>query len=172
MGMSEELWISYAGMFTGIIGAITGISGAVLGYIGYARSKKVKSLDLRLELRKAINILSDDLHRLPKLIADGNESKKRIASASGWLQSGRMTKWNQEIEKDKEKLDELIAASPQKTDIHDKLNEKELETHLVKIHDLQNSTNFLIKKYDASLLEDRGESLLLRKAAEDRLRPK
>ena len=170
--MSEELLIGYAGMFTGIIGAITGISGAIFGYIGYARSKKVKSLDLRLEFRKAINILSNDLDRLTKLIADGNESKKRIASASGWFRSGRMVTWNQRIEHDQKKLDELIAASPQKTDVHTKLNEEELETHLVKIHDLQNNTTFLIKKYEASLLEDRGESLLLRKAAEDRLRPK
>ena len=53
--MAEPHWAGYVGMVTGVIGAITGIAGAIMGYIGYRRSNKLKSLDLRLELRKSIS---------------------------------------------------------------------------------------------------------------------
>ena len=45
----------YVGMATGIIGAITGVAGMILGYVSYKHSNTLKSLDLRLELRKAVN---------------------------------------------------------------------------------------------------------------------
>ncbi|QNX60182.1 hypothetical protein [Acinetobacter seifertii] len=38
---------------TAIVGAITGIAGSIMGYISLQRLSKIKSLDLRLELKKA-----------------------------------------------------------------------------------------------------------------------
>ena len=51
----ELHWTAYVGVVTGVIDAITGITGAVLGYAGYKRSREMKTLDLRIEVRKTRN---------------------------------------------------------------------------------------------------------------------
>lgn len=45
---------SYVGMVTGVIGAVTGVAGGILGYIGYRKTNEIKSLDLRIELKKEL----------------------------------------------------------------------------------------------------------------------
>ncbi len=83
--MSEPDWMGYVGMATGIIGAITGISGAIMGYVSYRRSNSLKSLDLRIELRKAINVAQSNLQQLEKLIEHANKSREAVASATAGL---------------------------------------------------------------------------------------
>ena len=110
--MSEPDWIGYVGMATGIIGAITGISGAIMGYVSYRRSNNLKSLDLRIELRKSVNVAQSSLQQLAKLIEYANRSRQAVASAMGRYQSGMMEKWKQEVEADNNAVKILFQNAP------------------------------------------------------------
>ena len=83
--MTEPHWTSYVGMATGIIGAITGVSGAIMGYVSYRRSNRLKSLDLRLELRKAVNELQSNFSQIEKLIEYANQSRVAVFAARGFF---------------------------------------------------------------------------------------
>jgi hypothetical protein len=50
--MSDLTWLGYVGAVSGAIGTVTGVAGAVMGFIGFQNSRAMKSLDLRLALRK------------------------------------------------------------------------------------------------------------------------
>lgn len=171
MNMSDPgLLFASIGAGAGIIGAITGIAGAIFGYKGYKRSKDVRSLDIRLELRKDVNALDQDLIRLTDLIVESHQSKQRRASADGWFRSGAMEKWTQDVKNDQEKIEELKRLSPKKSVNFDLLNEKQLEAKLVEVHDLQLTITTMLKKYEDSLSDDRENAKLIRKAAEERHR--
>jgi hypothetical protein len=55
------------GTVTGIIGAITEPAGCVIGWISYWRSQQIKTLDLRLELRKQVSAVRVDIEALTAL---------------------------------------------------------------------------------------------------------
>jgi len=95
--VAEPHWMSYVGMVTGIVGAITGVAGAIMGYLGYRRSDKLKVLDLRLELRKAVSDARVALEQLRELIHTANRSRVNNFAARGLSQSGTMIKWNAEV---------------------------------------------------------------------------
>jgi hypothetical protein len=61
-------------MATGVVGAVTGIAGAIMGYVSFRRSITLKSLDMRLELGKALNNVHAGLSQIEKLIERANHS--------------------------------------------------------------------------------------------------
>lgn len=77
--MSDPDWLSYAGV-------ITGIAGATMGYISYRRTGKMKTLDLRLELRKAVNDLRSSVESLPSLLGSTTmrQGKRLSESTRTW----------------------------------------------------------------------------------------
>lgn len=152
--MTEPHWTGYVGIATGIIGAITGISGAIMGYVSYRRSNSLKSLDLRLELKKAVNNVQSNFSQLEKLIERANKSREAVASAMGRLRSGIMEKWKQEVEADKSTVKLLHQNAPVVDKSYDDLTPKELESALVEAHQLQVQVDELRKKYDAAIQAD------------------
>lgn len=152
--MADPHWTSYVGMATGIIGAITGASGAIMGFISYRRSNEIKSLDLRLEYRKALNNYSSSITKADELLPYANKSRERVASAIGNLRSGAMQIWKQEYETDTAKFKDLSDNAPSPDENHDNLNTKQLEAKLVEIHKLQNEIDNLIDKYQKTLDAD------------------
>jgi hypothetical protein len=74
--MADPHWTSYVGMATGIIGALTGI-------IGYRKASSLKSLDLRLELKKATHNALTDVHQIEELINRASKSRQAVAAARG-----------------------------------------------------------------------------------------
>src|SRR3972149_7954160 len=152
--MAEPHWAGYVGMVTGVIGAITGIAGAILGYIGYRRSNKLKSLDLRLELRKSISDAHTDLTQLRKLIDEANKSREAVMAARGMFRSGAMEKWKKEVEIDRGKIGELFRKAPKAGTTYDTLNAEELESELVAIHSLRGEINCFLEKYSNAISSD------------------
>lgn len=170
--MSEPGWMGYVGMSTGLIGAITGISGAIMGYVSYRRSNSLKSLDLRIELRKAINVAQSNLQQLEKHIVYANKSREAVAAATGRFKSGMMEKWKQEVEADKNAVKLLFQNAPAADETYDDLTPKELELTLVEVHRLQVQIDELRKKYDATVLADDEERKHIRDDVRARHAPK
>lgn len=170
--MTEPHWTGYVGMATGIIGAITGIAGAIMGYVSYKKSNSLKSLNLRLELRKAVNDLRSSLSRLGKLTEHANRSRQAVASATGKLGSGMMEKWRQEVEVDKNTAKQLFENTPAADKSYDDLTPKELESTLVEVHRLQIQVDELSKKYDAAVQADDEERKHIREDVRARHAPK
>jgi len=152
--MAEPHWTSYVGMVTGIIGAIIGIAGAIMGYISYRRSNRLKSLDLRLEFRKAISDVHTDLNRLKELIDKANGSRQAVLAASGMSQSGQMEKWKSDVTADKAKTGELFKRAPKAEVSYDKLQIKELESELVAVHKIKGEIQGLLDKYSEVIRSD------------------
>lgn len=152
--MQATNWLSYVGMATGIIGAITGVAGAIVSYVSYRKIHTLKSLDLRLELRNAVNDLHRSISDLNLLIAHANASREAVAAARGYFRSGRMEKWKMEVEADKTKLAQLAKDAPTPEDHYEKLDALELESKLVFVHKLQGSVNSLRQKYESALRSD------------------
>ena len=152
--MADPHWTSYVGMITGIVGAITGISGAVMGYVGYRKSNEIKSLDLRLELRKSINDFESSLSQIEKLLPYVNKSRERVASAIGNYHSGAMVIWKEAYEKDQLELNQISDEAQKINNELVGLSPAELEAELVRIHKFQNQLNVLEAKYDKALVSD------------------
>ena len=125
--MSELNWTEYIAVGTGIVGAITGIGGAVMGYIAYRKVNSLKSLDLRLELRRAVNDLHSIIGELPGIIDSANRSRQSVAAASGRFQSGWMEQWARDIETDKNRLEQLSREAPVSNDTFTALSHADLE---------------------------------------------
>lgn len=170
--MAEPHWTGYVGMATGIIGAITGIAGAIMGYVGYRTGTSLKSLDLRLELKKAANDVQSNLSQLDKLIGHANQSREAVASATGRYKSGMMEKWKQEVEADKNTAKQLLQNAPAADKSYDDLTPRELESTLVEVHRLQVQVDGLRNKYDAAVRADDEERKHIREDVRARFTPK
>jgi hypothetical protein len=90
----------YVGLVTGIVGAITGIVGAILGYKGYRAAQQSKTLDLRLELRRAEADLRSDNEHLPDLMQQSHDSRVNVSAARGIGDSGYLQAWRRSWEQD------------------------------------------------------------------------
>lgn len=168
----EPHWTGYVGMISGIVGAITGVAGAVMGYVGYRRSTSLKSLDLRLELRKAGNNVQAGLSQLEELIEYADHSRKAVAAATGRFGSGMMVKWKQGVEVDKDVVKQLSQTAPPADKNYDDLSPKELESKLVEVHRLQVQLDELREKYDAAVRADSEERKHIRENARALFAPK
>jgi hypothetical protein len=170
--MSEPAWMGYVGMITGVVGAITGIAGAIMGYVSYRRSNSLKSLDLRIELKKALNVAQSALEQLERLIEDANKSREGVASATGRFNSGMMQKWKKEVEEDKNKVKLLAQKVPAADKSYDDSTPKELESTLVEVHRLQVQIDEIRNKYEAAVRADDEERKHIREDIRARHAPK
>ncbi|OEU70925.1 MAG: hypothetical protein BA863_18335 [Desulfovibrio sp. S3730MH75] len=152
--MAEPHWTGYVGMGTGLIGAITGIAGAIMGYISYRKSNRLKALDLRLELRKAVSDVHADLDRLKALIDDANGSRQAVFAARGMSQSGAMEIWKNEVKADKAKIGELFKRALKVESTYDTLEAKELESEVVVVHKYKSKIRRLLDKYSGAIRSD------------------
>lgn len=75
---------------TDYIGAITGVVGAVAGIYSLVRTHKIKSLDLRLELRTTLADVHLALTTARGLVTLGDRSRQRVLAARGLGGSGAM----------------------------------------------------------------------------------
>jgi hypothetical protein len=152
--MAEPAWLSYAGAVSGAVGAITGIAGAVMGYISYRRTEALKTLDLRLELRRAETDLRREVEDLPKHLNYAKRSRTAVASAAGRLQSGAMKKWLEEWDADLALAKAMAASVPSRSSDYVALDQAALEEKLIKAHAAAGNVRALRGKYDATLASD------------------
>jgi hypothetical protein len=152
--MLEPIWLSYAGVVTGLIGAVTGIAGSVMGYIAYRRSEELKALDLRLELRKSENDVHSAIKELPATLEQAKKSREAVASANGGLGSGALAKWLGEWDEDFAEVKKLETQLPSDNPDYTTLDHIELETKLITIYALNAKVSKLQEKYNSMLAAD------------------
>ena len=152
--MTELHWPDYVGMVSGLIGTITGVAGAIMGYISYRKANSLKSLDLRLELRRAVTDCHEIANSLSPFIDQVDSSRKAVASASGRLRSGIMERWVEDVAADRARVSQLIAALPNVDELFQDLQPEQLESKLVEVHRLKLQVASLKDKYDSALQAD------------------
>ena len=160
--MAEPHWMSYFAMVTGSIGAITGVAGAIMGYVGYRRSYKMKALDLRLELRKAVSDARVALEQLRNLIHTASRSRVNNLAARGMSQSGAMNIWNAEVKAENVKLGKLHHRVPAEGINYNTLSPNELESELVAVHKCQKEIEAIRDKYVSVMRSDEGSRNYIR----------
>ena len=141
-------------ILTAIVGAITGIAGSIMGYISLQRLSKIKSLDLRLELKKAETQLILTVNDLPDLLTKAKRSREAISSAIGQLRSGGLKKWIQEWETDHISAKQMISILPNTDSDYTSNSQRDLETKLILIHQQSAKANALKEKYEIELERD------------------
>jgi len=128
--MADPHWTSYVGMATGIAGAITGL-------YSLHKANKLKSLDLRLEIKKSLNDIYINLPQAYKILNDANNTHMAVASMKGRIQSGTISIWKKDVEADKDKLNQL-SQEINNIDLKcAKLNQNELESMIIEIHKIK-----------------------------------
>ncbi len=155
--MADPHWISYVGVVTGIIGSFTGI-------IGYRKASNLKSLDLRLELKKATHNAITDLDQIKELIDQADKSRQAVASAKGMFRSGMMEKWKADVKKDKIKLATLLVNTPNSEENIEKCSQRVLESKLIEIHKFWVAVKELKEKYISEYQKDDEERKQIKEA--------
>jgi hypothetical protein len=140
---------------TGIVGAITGPAGCVIGWISYRRSQQIKTLDLRLELRKQVSGVRVDIEALPALLERARASRSAVRSAMGrGQQSGDNLIWKAELENDLKTVQALSCELPDAKETYQRSKPQKLENKLVEVHALAAKAAQLRNKYETALASD------------------
>ena len=125
-----------------------------MGYVSYRKSNRLKSLDLRLQLRKEECTAKLELTSLGELIERANTSRQRVAAAMGVSRSSLMDKWKVRVDEDKAILADMLMRAPNNDDNYEVMGEKELESRLVKVHELRKKIDRLLDSYNNELKYD------------------
>ncbi|WP_097459914.1 hypothetical protein [Mangrovitalea sediminis] len=152
--MPEPDWLAYTGAITGIIGAVAGVAGAITACIALRRTKELKALDLRLELRRMEGTLQSDIQDLIPLLERAKTSYTRLAAAQGKFGSGATEEWISQWEADIAEARELVAGSTVLDIDCTGFSQAALEARLVTVHKLQNQVGKFAQKYQDSLAVD------------------
>lgn len=152
--MSNLDMLSYTGAITGIIGAVTGIAGAIMGYVGYRRSMEIKALDLRIELRKSISDLSDEIQDLPNILDQAKRSRTAVAAATGRYKSGAMQHWLAQWEADQKSLETFDIGFNELNINHFQDDHATLEASLIEAHSLLTSVRRMRHKCEIGIESD------------------
>jgi Tfp pilus assembly protein PilO len=138
--MPDPHWTSYVGMATGVFGAI-------MGSLSYRKSNQIKSLDLRIELKRALTETNSGFKELDKIMNKANDLKQEFAILQNALSSGMMNKWKKELQTNKERVAQLSRRLPKEGTSFDGLNQKSLEDKIIEVHEIQTGVRSISKEY-------------------------
>jgi hypothetical protein len=141
-----DMDVSYIALFVSVAGFITAVAA-------YRRSINVKTLDLRIELRKAENALRNTVDKLPDVLRSAKQSHERVMAATGMALSGNMQSWSNEFSVDWSEWTRLHDGLPEQQD-YSGLRDTELEEKLIEVDKLAIRANALQKKYESSYAAD------------------
>ncbi len=143
------------GTVAGSIGAITGPLGCVIAWISYRRSQQIKTLTLRLELRKQMSGVRVDIEALPALLEQARASRSAVRAAMGrGPQSGDNLIWKAELERDLKIVQALVCDLPDAKETYQCSKPQELESKLVEVYALAARAAQLRNKYETALATD------------------
>ena len=137
-----------------IVGTITGVAGFVLGCVNYRRLRQIKSLDLRLELRRQVLDLHTIVKGLSDLLSRSMQSRTNVRSALGTLGGGDFKTWKTSLASDMTAAGALSSDLPSASDTYKKLKPGDLEAKLVEVHVLTSTATQLRDKYREELAAD------------------
>lgn len=153
MGMPHD-WLDYASAIGAVAGIVTGVTGMGYGIAAFNKTKELKSLDLRIQLKTADATLRLAASELPDLLARADQSRKRSLAADGLGMSGAWKVWEQQHAIDIEEVNRLSALLPSRSKDYGALVQQQLETELVSTHELQLRVDRLMDKYGKGLADD------------------
>lgn len=159
---SAPIWMTYVGMALGGLGAISGVIGAVTGFVSYRKANSLKSLDLRLALRKAVVDLQYGLLEVRSLMELSLRSRTNVSAALGKTNSGEMKSWLKTFDMDAKQIDYLAVEVPLNEHQFNELDLKKIEAELVKMHALQTRLDSIKATYSAVLKKDDEDRKYLR----------
>jgi hypothetical protein len=139
---------------TGTIGAITGSIALIVSMKSYVLARSVKTLDLRLELRKSYNQLDIALSGIEEFFAHVHQSHNRVAAAIGLRNSGGMVLFEREFTQDRDRLRGLLATQPKRETNFEGISAAELVDQIAAVHAFQSQVDDLRAKYQRILDSD------------------
>ncbi|MCG7869123.1 MAG: hypothetical protein JAY74_22485 [Candidatus Thiodiazotropha taylori] len=142
--MPEPHWSGYVGMVTGII-------GAVLGIVSYRKTSAIKSLDLRIELKKDINTIHETINHANELAPKAYNSKLAAFSARGILNSSVRDKWERKHNDLAAQIERINGELPNQDVNLAKYSQTNLEKELVRIHKLQTTLDPIVSELESNL---------------------
>ena len=151
-------------------GFIIAVVALLVSFASYRRTNTIKSLDLRLELRRSIVDLRGDLATFSELLIAAEKSRKAVAAATGNLGSGRMKLFIDKIAEERGLALQLHNQLPTSTNNFRSLDTKALEEQIVITHQLRGKVATLIEKYQGSLANDDQERKRIDESAARRIR--
>lgn len=154
--MAAPDWVSY-------IAAATGVAGAVMGLVSLLRSYKIKSLDLRLELRRLDVDYESRLTGLLGLIPYAKNSRAAVNSATGRAGSPGAAQWMAIADMQFEKINAEFSALPKAPLNYVDFDDSDLEAMLVARYGRLAEIGDLREKYKAALDADDAERARLGK---------
>ncbi|CRY18736.1 hypothetical protein [Burkholderia pseudomallei] len=154
---------------TDYIGAGTGIIALAISVYTAVRTHKIKSLDLRLELRTTIADAHLALATARGLVTLGDRSRQRVLAARGLGGSGATEAWRQAVERDQTELDGLAAAVRSEDADFTAFSQEQLESEVVAARKARARLAELIEKYRAAYAEDDEMRREIRQEARDRV---
>ena len=152
--MPDPNTVDYFARIIGVLGAITGVGGLIIAIAANRKVQAMKSLDLRLELRKGVNDLRLSFEKMPGIINYADKSKHAVASAKGVSLSGGMKRWEKQVADSKTQLAALSLKIPDASEKFENLSTSELENEIVKTHDTQQRMNALESFFKEALVQD------------------
>lgn len=138
----------------GYIGMVTGIGGLAASFVAVARTKRFKSIELWLELSRAISTASRSSLALHDLLQRARDSRFAVLAARGLDSSGAWEAWDDEIHRAKGKWYQLHKAVGDLGDCLDKPSIDKMVATLAEVHDLQQDLSAMSEKYKAEITRD------------------
>ncbi|MEX3845515.1 hypothetical protein [Paraburkholderia sp. BR10882] len=134
------------------IGAITGIIGAITGGFALWKSYQVKSLDLRLELRKALGEAHHALRSLPELLDYADRSRRAVNAQGG--QAGATLAWELALVADRTAIGNIAAEVRDEDADFAAMSDKQLEVAIVATHNQFLRLEAFVTKYREAVAAD------------------
>jgi hypothetical protein len=150
----DPTWSLYVGVATGVIGAITGIAGAIMGWIAYRRSNQIQKADRRLELHKLRNTTHVAVVGLVELIATAQRSRRAILNARGLSSSNTMDHFQDKVEKDGKRANELASQVPVSDESFSDLSGEKIDELVIQLHRTKEWVDEMVREYQGHLGDD------------------
>ena len=147
-------WLSYVSLGLSIVGVVSGCLGTALGWRGYRRVGQMKTLDLRLELRRTDSEIRNLVLALPELLDRAKQSRERILAASGSAESGAMQFCRDELRDAGQRQQRLAQALPAADPDYRGYSPEALEQELVGRHAALGKAREIASKYEGWLADD------------------
>lgn len=145
--MASPDWLSYLSLAFGVIGTVSGC-------LAYRRTGQLKTLDLRIELRRTDVDLRHLVLNLPAKLEYAKRSYRAASAASGSYHSGATKKWLCDFEDDLLTLKALEDRLPAADDDYQSKDSSSMESEIVKRHKLLVEARELAAKYAESVASD------------------
>ena len=156
--MADPHWTSYIGMVSGVIGVL-------VASFSLHKTNKIKTLDLRIELRRSVLDLNLLHEALEETLQKAKKSRENMSAAMGRFRSGGMKAWLDQHSKDVGVWLEMNQSLPAKDCSYKSLNSEQLEQNIVETHEQQRILKFIEDRYINSINEDQKNGEFLREQA-------